>query len=86
MGVSERKKKCAHTPSLERASKAINMHSRRSMEQCFYVLVPSYGCHRKGKKCTRTPSLERASKAINMHSRRPMGQCFYILEPLHGCL
>ena len=44
MGVSKSAKKCTHTPSLERASKAISMHSRGSTEQCFCVLEPSHGC------------------------------------------
>ena len=42
--VPPKGKKCARTPSLERASKAINMHSRRPTEQCFYFLEPSHGC------------------------------------------
>ena len=52
MGVSKKKlkKKCARTPSFERACKAINMHSRRPTEQCFYVLEPLRWCLHKEKK------------------------------------
>ena len=71
------KENCAGTPRLHKEpifGRAINMQSRRPTEQCFYVLEPSHGCHRKGKSALELPSLERTNKAINMQSRRPTEQ------------
>ena len=52
----ESKEKCAGIPSLERASKAINMQSRRPTEQCFYVLELAW-VSLKGKKCKKMPKV-----------------------------
>ena len=51
-------KKCARTPRLHKEpifGRAINMQSRTPTEQCFYVLEPSHGCHRKGKSVLELP-------------------------------
>ena len=50
-------------------NEAINLYSRGSTEQHFYVWEPRCGCLRKVKKCAGTPSLKRGNGAINMHSR-----------------
>ena len=78
MGVSKRTKNVLVPPHLREPNRAINMHSRRPTEQCFYVLSLCMGVSKRKKKCPGASSFERGNKAIILHSRRPTEQCFHV--------